>query len=319
MLIPSMFLTGCSLEISAATFSEIPNMFQDFSVWLETMNENAKEDALRPKNSMKELMVFLYKWVSMVIYTPVFLFDNDFFHNMIRTFASLSVGIVTIGSMVEGFKRVLGWSGTSLKQIITRLPLLIAICGFAPIGFVKAIEAMNGITNFIMKNGTRILEQSTYLPDMWEFSLFGDVFEGLAFLLFMVLYIALLIPMMLHHGRRWFLMLSLGILTPFAMLGYVFDSFKSLHHSWWTTLKSLFLVQIVYSIFVTILSLLMFAVPFPSTMEGLFAKLLVILGGLYMLAIPPPFVKKFFDQGPTPKQSYVMAAKKLGKLMLRKV
>ena len=63
----------------------------------------------------------------------------------------------------------------------------------------------------------------------------------------------------------------------------------------------------------------MFAVPIPTTIEGLFAKLLVILGGLYMLAIPPQSVKKHFDHTPTPKQSYLAVAQKLGKLMLRKV
>jgi hypothetical protein len=138
-------------------------------------------------------------------------------------------------------------------------------------------------------------------------------------LVFLLLYIALLIPMLLNHGKRWFSMIALGVLTPFAMLGYVFDSYQSLHRNWWTALKGLFLSQIVFSTFVTILSLLMFAVPYPTTVEGIFAKMVVTLGGLYVLAVPPPFVKSFFDQGPSPKQSYAVVAKKLGNLILRKV
>ena len=318
MIIPSLFLTGCSFDMTNPSFSLLTESFQSISTFLETINAAAKEDLLHPQNHMYELMVWIFKMVSRIIYTPVFLFDNEFFHHLIRIFAGLSIGVVTIGSMVEGFKRVLGLSSSSFKKIIIRLPIMIAVCGFAPFGFVKAIEAMNGITNLIFTIGTNILGNSTH-SDVWAFSLFSDHFETLGFFLFILLYIALLIPMMLNHGQRWFSLIALGILTPFAMLGYVFDSFKSLHHSWWTSLKGLFLVQIVYSVFVTILSLLMFAVPFPTTVDGIFAKLLVILGGLYMLAVPPPFVKSFFDQGPTPKHSYAVVAQKLGKLILRKV
>ncbi|WP_338473383.1 hypothetical protein R4Z10_21285 (plasmid) [Niallia sp. XMNu-256] len=316
LVIPSAFLTGCSVEATEPT--TVTKSFQTISTWFGTLNATAYEDLLNPKSHMKELMVWLYKTISMIIYTPIFLFDNEFFDHMIRIFASLSAGVVTLGSMIEGFKRILGLSSTSLKQIIARLPLLIGVCGFAPYLFVKAIEAMNNMTQMIISIGTSILGTSTHLPDL-EFILVGEAFEVIGLFLFILLYIALLIPMMLNHGRRWFSMIALGILTPFAMLGYVFDSLKNLHQGWWTSLKGLFLVQIVYSIFVTILSLLMFAVPFPTTIEGLFAKLLVILGGLYMLAIPPQSVKKYFDLGPTPKQSYAAVAQKLGKLILRKV
>lgn len=314
-----MLLTGCSFNASTDGLSAMTESFQSIKTLFETLNETAHQDLLQPKNDIKQLMIWIYKTISMVVYTPVFLFDNEFFHHLIRIFTSLSIGVITIGSMIEGFKRVLGLSGTPLKKIMTRLPLMVAICGFAPFGFIKAIEAMNGITRFIFNIGTNLLENTAYYSNQWAMISFGDIFETIGFLLFIILYIALLIPMMLYHGQRWFSMIALGILTPFAMLGYVFDSFESLHTSWWTSLKGLFLVQIVYSIFVTILSILMFAVPFPATMEGLFAKLLVILGGLYMLAIPPPFVKKFFDKGPKPTQAYAVAAKKIGKLMLRKV
>lgn len=319
IVIPSLFLTGGSIETSAATLTGITESVQTFSVWLKTLNDGAKEEILNPENQMKELMIFIYKWISMMIYTPAFLFENAFFKDMLRTFSGLSIAIATIVSMIEGFKRISGLSGTSLKKIAMRLPIMIGVCGFAPWGFVKAIEAMNWVTNMVFAIGNTYLNQSTAYSDMWELNLFGDVFEAIGFALFLLLYVALLIPMMLHHGRRWFSILSLGVLTPFAMLGYVFDSFKSIHNSWWNSLKGLLLVQIVYSIFVTILALLMFAVPFPGTLEGLFAKLLVLLGGLYTLAIPPPFVKKFFDNGPTPKQSYALIAKKLGMMMIKKV
>jgi len=318
LLIPSAFLTGCSMEASASTLSAISDTLQHAGNWFEALNAAAKEDVLNPKSQMKEFMVWLYKTISMIIYTPVFLFDNEFFRHMIRVFSGLSIAVVSVASMLEGFKKVLGWSGTPLRQIVIRLPILIAVCGFAPYGFVKAIEVMNGITNMFLGMGTKFLSSSTY-STYEEFSLINDAFEVIGLFLFILLYIALLIPMLLNHGRRWFNMIALGVLTPFAMLGYIFDSFKSLHHSWWNSLKGLFLVQIVYSIYVTILSLLMFAVPFPTTIEGFFAKLLVILGGLYMMAIPPTSVKKYFDHGPTPKQSYAVVAQKLGKLMLRRV
>lgn len=318
LIIPAVLLTGCSFNGSAEGLSGMTESFQSIKTLFETLNETAQQDLSHPINDMKQLMTWIYKTISMVVYTPVFLFDNEFFHHLIRIFTSLSIGVITVGSMIEGFKRVLGLSGTPIKKIMTRLPIMVAICGFAPFGFIKAIEAMNGITRFIFNIGTNLLESTASYSNQWALISFGDIFETIGFLLFIILYVALLIPMMLYHGQRWFSMIALGILTPFAMLGYVFDSFESLHTSWWTSLKGLFLVQIVYSIFVTILSILMFAVPFPATMEGMFAKLLVILGGLYMLAVPPPFVKKFFDKGTKPNKAYTVAAKKIGNLMLKK-
>lgn len=317
-MVPGVLLTGFSTETSASTFSWFSDTVQSSFTWWVTFH-NPKDGELIQENEMQKFMIFIYKWVSMVVYTPAFLFQNDFFKEMIRIFSGLSIGVVTIGCMVEGFKKLLGWSGTSFKQIAVRLPFMIGVCGFAPLGFVKAVEAMNWITNMIFNLGTNLLNRSVpYRDELWQLDLYGDIFEAAGFLLFLILYIALLVPLMLHHGRRWFSMLSLGVLTPFAMLGYVFDSLKGLHDSWWTTLKGLFLVQIVYSVFVTILALMMFAVPFPNTLEGIFGKLLVVLGGLYTLAVPPTFVKKFFDKGPTPQQSYAILAKKLGKFMLFK-
>ena len=309
---------GCSLDTSTSTLTTIGDTFNQVSNWWGSINAAANENIITPESHMKEFMIWLYNMISTIIYTPVFLFDNEFFSKMIRLFSTLSIGMVTVASMVEGLKRVLGLSATSLKQIMIRLPVLLAVCGFAPYGFVKAVEAMNGLSKMILQFGTDMLGSSTALSDS-ELSLVSDVFEVLGLSLFLLLYIALLIPMLLNHGRRWFSMIALGILTPFAMLGYVFDSFKSIHTSWWSSLKGLFFVQIVYSIFVTILSLLMFAVPFPSSAEGFFAKLLVILGGLYTLAVPPASVKKYFDHGPTPKQSYAAVAQKIGKIMLKRV
>ena len=115
LIIPSVFLTGCSLDISTPSFSWLSESFQNISTMFETLDAAAKEDLLHPQNHMNALMVWIFKMVSRIIYTPVFLFDNEFFHHLIRIFAGLSIGVVTIGSMVEGFKRVLGLSGSSFK------------------------------------------------------------------------------------------------------------------------------------------------------------------------------------------------------------
>lgn len=315
-MVPSIVLTGCSMETSAMTLSILTDTLQSSSELLDFVKGSEKSLFLEEK--IKELMILIYRGISLIVYTPAFLFNNDFFKEMVRLFSGLSISLVTLACMFEGFKRILGIDGTPIKQMIIRLPIMIAVCGFAPIGFVKAVEMMNEITTIIFKLGTGMLESSMPNSSLWEIALFGDVIETFGFILFILLYIALLIPMVLNHGRRWFSMISLGILTPFAMLGYVFESFKNFHQTWWTNLKGLFLVQIIYAVFATILSLVMFALPFPATVEGVFAKLLVILGGLYTLAIPPPFVKRFFDKGPEPNRSYAVFAKKLGKVMIWK-
>ena len=227
MIIPSLFLTGCSFDMTTQSFSLLTESFQSISTFLETINAASKEDLLHPQNHMYTLMVWIFKTVSRIIYTPVFLFDNEFFHHLIRIFTGISIGVVTIGSMVEGFKRVLGFSGSSFKRIILRLPIMIAICGFAPFGFIKAIEAMNGITNLNFYDWHQYALQLQVNLIWGHLVYLVMILESLGFILFILLYIALLIPMMLNHGKRWFSLIALGILTPFAMLGYVFDSFKS--------------------------------------------------------------------------------------------
>jgi hypothetical protein len=56
-------------------------------------------------------------------------------------------------------------------------------------------------------------------------------------------------------------------------------------------IKSAGLKQLIYAIFVTILGLIMFATPNPTTIAGVFSKLLLMLGGCYRLAFPPNFVR----------------------------
>ncbi|MFE8701006.1 hypothetical protein ACFYKX_10290 [Cytobacillus sp. FJAT-54145] len=282
--------------------------------WFIQMNEKAKEELANPKSDTKRLMIWVFSIISKVIYTPAFLFDNVFFKGMLLKFSALAGGMVGLLAMGEGLKRILGFKGSGIKEILGRFPLMMAVCGFAPFLFVKAIEGLNAATRFIFLMGNGMLQDASSTSGSWAL----DGLDSGTFLIFNGLFVLLLVPFLLNHGRRWFQLLSLGILTPFAMLGFVFDSLRGFQQKWWTSMRDLYVVQLVYGVFVTLLSLIMFGMPFPMTPSGMFAKCLVTLGGLYSLAFPPSFVKNMLEKETKTDRKVMDALKAAGRMAILK-
>jgi hypothetical protein len=120
---------------------------------------------------------------------------------------------------------------------------------------------------------------------------------------FVVLFAYTIIPILLQHGRRYFTLLTLTMLTPLAMLGYMFKSLSHWHSKWWGALKNTYLSQLYFTGFVSILNIVMFGFT-PTNLQGVFSHLLVVLGGIHMFAHPPGFISQYMSGGRDMRNSY---------------
>jgi hypothetical protein len=231
-----------------------------------------------------------------VLWTPSWLFENEWFPQSIRKFSALNILLVSLLSMVEGIKRMVRVKTTAINDMLKRLPIAISVSAFAPFLFATGVNVLNHATDFIVNLGMSQVS-NTMIGDATLFSVASSTANLVAMGIFIILLIRLCIPLILHHGKRWFDMVSLGVLTPFAMTAFVFDDYRHYFHQWLNSLKKLSLVQLVYAVFLAILGLIMFATPTPMTFHGLVAKLLLLLGGIYRLAYPPSIVERMTDSG----------------------
>jgi hypothetical protein len=219
------------------------------------------------------------------------LFNNDWFSVTTGKFAVLSILVVVLATMIEGLKKILRMKHTPFSDILKRLPLSLSVCACAPFLFVNGVHWLNKLTHIIMDIGKNEIGSNQLVGVLNSAGLVFEPVNILMMMVFSLLFLATCVPMTFFHAKRWFDLLCAGILTPFAMSCYLFNGTQHLFHEWLSMIKSAGLKQLIYAIFVTILGLIMFATPNPTTIAGVFSKLLLMLGGCYRLAFPPNFVR----------------------------
>jgi len=234
----------------------------------------------------------MYFVSNVILATPVFLFDNEWLSKMILKTSLLSAGTVSVLTMVEGIKRITNLRYTPLKQIVVRFPIALAVSAFSPYIFVKGIKILNQLTQLIL---SFFKSQFGAIADS-KLLLAGEI-DILFLILFTVVFLILSVPIILFNGRRWFDLIALAVTTPLAMTAWIFNSFHHFFTKWKNSLINLSTVQLAYAAFFTLLSFIMFAVPFPPTFEGSLAKLMLMVGGMWRLAFPPQFIKSMVDKG----------------------
>src|SRR5690606_22047794 len=111
-----------------------------------------------------------------------------------------------------------------------------------------------------------------------------------------IVLIALLIPILLQNGRRWWDLMCLAAVSPFALASWIFDRHEHFFNQWWSNVKRLSLVQLVYALFILMLGLFIYATRFMSP-DAWLIKILIISGGLFRLANPPQFVTNYARGG----------------------
>jgi hypothetical protein len=235
-----------------------------------------------------DLLTSIYHFMSKIILqTPLFIFNNPYLKNTSLTFALISITIVTILTVFEAFMQMLKKEHTDFKKILKRWSIVAGISGFMPFAFESGFTFINKLTDAITKIGidgssTGYIYNSTM---GW--------FDTFIVILFDLTAIGLLIPVCLQSGKRWWDLLCLSCISPLALSSWVFDRHRHYFNAWWSKVKSLSLVQLVYAVFLLLMGIFIFST---QSMQGgiftLVVKLLIVTGGLIRMANPPQFVSK---------------------------
>ncbi|MEH7374060.1 hypothetical protein [Neobacillus drentensis] len=238
-----------------------------------------------------DLFTSVYHFLSKIaLQTPLIIFDNPFIHNIFLTFSLLSISLVTILLIYESFMKMLKKKNTDLKKIAKRYAIAVAVSGFAPFAFKTGFTFLNELSDAISKIGGGI--DGGNVNGFISAGTLG-FFDTLIIILFDLTVIALLVPVCLQAGRRWWDLFCLAAITPLALSCWVFDRHQHYFNTWWKRVKTLSMVQIVYSVFILMMGIFIFAT---QSLQGgiytLFIKLLIVAGGLFRLANPPKFVAK---------------------------
>jgi hypothetical protein len=243
-------------------------------------------------NAVQTLLKWIYSIVSsVVLWTPEFLFNNDWFSATTGKFSIISIAIVIIFTMIEGIKKILRMKHTPFRDILKKLPISLAVSASCPFLITNGVHWLNKLTHLIMNLSKEEIGSNDVLGVLTTAGLAFEPLNILLMLVFAILFLALCVPMTFFHAKRWFDLLCAGVLTPFMMSCYLFNNTEHLFRQWLSTIKGAALKQLVYAGFVSILGLLMFATPNPTTFAGVLSKLIIMLGGCYRLAFPPNFVK----------------------------
>lgn len=273
-------------------------LFNNVIEFLRMLFGLGKEEALKKQIDSPILTMLndIFRFIAdIVTWTPEFFFDNSWIADIVNHFGLLSIGLITTLTMVEGIKKILGLNHTPMGKILSRLPFALTISYFAPMLFTKGAHYLNKLTHSIINLSYSELSRYT------DFNLFGFM-NTMVMTIFVFGFLITSIPILLNHGKRWFNLIALLIITPLAMTAYLFDSLRTYYNMWLSKLQSLVVSQIAYAIYITILALIM-ALPMEwsgmivDPMKVLYTKLLVVIGGLWQMAFPPKFVRMEASDG----------------------
>lgn len=232
--------------------------------------------------------------------TPVWLFDNDWFKDTTYMFSGVSIGIMTALTIFESMKRMAsGLRGNDFikvgkamdfKTILKRWFLAAGLTTIAPALWRQGFRLLNSVSDTLIRMGASNMQGVALTGHMAAF----DVAVMLAF---DAVLIGTIVPVLWQNGRRFFDLIVLGILTPLALVAWIFDGYRGLFNQWWGQVKHLSLVQVYHAIFLLVLGWFIFGVGTPTTFTGLVIKTLVVIGGFARMTNPPQLIAKHLDSG----------------------
>lgn len=277
--------------------SAIPDPIQQVIEWIGEFNKIITDLPHNIAKMSAELLVWIYKLISdLLLQTPLFLFENDWFSSMLQLFSSVSVAGVLVLTVIEGIKVMVYRLNKQkirpmkFKDIIVRWGIVSGISAIFPTVFKSYFKGLNFVSHKLMEMNTGIMEVAKMTDS------FGVV-DTLVLLGFDAMLISTVIPLLLSNGKRFFDLLVLGIVSPVAIACWIFDSKKHFFNQWWSNVKQMSLVQVYHSFFLLIIGLFLFGTAFPLTFTGGVLKILVVLGAFQRMANPPKLISKHMDYG----------------------
>lgn len=266
----------------------MPNWFNDFIIYFTAIFNQVAH------NSVQYVFKHVYKFVTeIVLFTPEWLFNNEWFPDVVSKFSTLSVGTVVVFAMIEGIKKMCNLSHTPFRETLKKLPIALGVSAATPFLFSSGLRLLNKVTDLILSLSSDTIGATNGATSIFSTSLAFEPINIIIMGVFLVIVSFLCVPMILFNARRWFNLTVLGLMTPLAMSSWLFRSTEGYFHQWLRSIKNLALVQLVYAVFISVLGIIMFATPNPVTMSGVLAKALLEIGGIHALAFPPQFIKRF--------------------------
>lgn len=215
-------------------------------------------------------------------------------------FSGVSIGIMTALTIFESMKRMAsGLRGNDFikvgkamdfKTILKRWFLAAGLTTIAPALWRQGFRLLNSVSDTLIRMGASNMQGVALTGHMAAF----DVAVMLAF---DAVLIGTIVPVLWQNGRRFFDLIVLGILTPLALVAWIFDGYRGLFNQWWGQVKHLSLVQVYHAIFLLVLGWFIFGVGTPTTFTGLVIKTLVVIGGFARMTNPPQLIAKHLDSG----------------------
>jgi hypothetical protein len=254
-------------------------------------------------HTIAEMSVSLMAWLydlcaQLILTTPLWIFNNEWFENTTYLFSMLSIGLVSVLTIVEAIKRMVSglmkknkYKPMELKTILTRWFIVAGVTTAVPWLFQKAFQGLNKVSDLLIAMGADTM-RSVALPATIT------TFDVITLCVFDLVLISTMVPILWKNGRRFFDLMVLGVVAPVALTAWIFDSYRSYFKQWWERVKHLSLVQVYYALFLLILGWFIFGVPTPQEYTGLIVKLLVVIGGFARMVSPPRMIQKHFDNGP---------------------
>lgn len=311
--IPFAVLSGGAMKAEASVFSEVADSIKE----IKDKAESAEEKIVNTiafaekvinwfkniKENIAEMSINLVTWsfdfiTSIVLHTPTFLFDSEWFRQNTLTFTGLSIAMSMVLAVYEGFQRMMGdfikrKNPTEIGRILKRMPLVVVGSALAPSAFYYAFKGINYITDLIINIG------KTQMGNSISNLGFNDIttLEVLTFIAFDIALIGMMIPVFLQNFRRWADLLMLGAITPLALSCWVFKSHEHLFNMWWTTIKKSSFTQLVYATFLLIIGTLMFGTKTPDSELDVMVKIGIVIGCLWRMNTLPSFVRGHVDHG----------------------
>lgn len=244
------------------------------------------------------LMSMLYELcATLILKTPLWIFDNEWFSNTTYLFSLISLGIVSVLTIIEGIKRMTAQlkgkrtsSVMDLKDIARRWFIVAGATTAIPWLFQKFFQVLNYISDFLISMGGDTMTAVSGFENL-------QLFDVLILIAFDAVLISSIVPILWQNGRRFFDIMVLGVTTPLALTAWIFDDYRHLFKQWWNNLKQQSLVQVYYSLFLLVLGWFMFGVPTPTYFTGMLVKLLIVIGGFSRMVNPPRLISGKLDTG----------------------
>jgi hypothetical protein len=267
------------------TWDKIGSALLNMINWMIHFKENIAQLSVN-------LLTDIYELLMLVLQTPLFIFNNGYIKDITMTFSGISILIVTVLTMIEGILRMFKKGRTGIRDISSRWSIATIISGASPFLFEKTFAFLNMVSKAISQIGGSEIRSADVMNQL---KLSG--FDTIALIGFDLIILALMIPLILQNGRRFWDLMCLAAITPLAMSAWVFPKHKHKFDLWWSNVKKLSLVQLVYSTFICLMGVFIFGTRNVVDSGGMFLRSIIVIGGLYRMVNPPQIIRQMIDQG----------------------